>query len=97
MDDFKLYASTVDADNIASKLADVFTDIIKRTAGMVQQTELEKQKLQQSEIELRNKYGDYLINEANHICPFLGCGCSLIISNSGKATNFFNVGLIDFQ
>lgn len=94
-DDFKPYDSTADASNIASKLADVFTDIIRKAAGLIQPTELEKQKLLQLEHELKNKYGDYLINETNHICPFPGCGRSLVVSNAGKATNLFNVGLID--
>ena len=94
-DDFKPYDLTANASNIASKLADVFTEIIRRSAGLVQSTELEKQKLQQSEHELKNKYGEYLINETNHVCPFPGCGRSLIITNAGKATNSFNVGLID--
>ena len=48
-DDFRAYDSTANKNNIASKLADEFTDIIKISAGLVQQTELEKQKLQQAE------------------------------------------------
>lgn len=94
-DDFKPYDATTDADNVASKLAAVFTDIIRRTAGLVEPTELEKQNLQQVEQDLKNKFGDYLINEANHVCPFPGCGRSLVVTNSGKATNLYNVGLID--
>lgn len=93
--DFNTYDSTANTTNIASKLANIFTDIIRRSAGMMQQTELEKQRLQQSEYDLRNKFGDYLINEANHICPFPGCGRSLIVTCAGKATNLYNVGLID--
>ena len=94
-DDFKPYDATADANNIAAKLADVFTDIIKITAGIVEPSELEKQKLQQLEQDLRNKYGDYLINEANHVCPFPGCGRSLVVTKAGKATNLYSVGLID--
>jgi len=94
-DDFRPMDATVNSGNIALKLADVFVDIIRKIVGLVQQTELEKQKLQQLEIELWNKYGDYLINEANHVCPFLGCGRSLVVSKGGKATNLYNVGLID--
>ena len=94
-DDFKSYDSSATSGNIASKLADVFIDIIRRTAGLVEPTELEKQKLQQAEQDLKNKFGDYLINEANHVCPFPGCGRSLVVTNAGKATNLYNVGLID--
>lgn len=56
---------------------------------------MERQKLQQLELELRGKYGDYFINEANHVCPFPGCGRSLVVTKAGKATNLYNVGLID--
>lgn len=94
-DDFKPFDATADANNIASKLAAVFTDIIKVTAGIVEPSDLEKQKLQQLEQDLRNKYGEYLINEANHVCPFPGCSRSLIVAKAGKATNLYNVGLID--
>ena len=95
-DDFIAYDSTADASNIASKLAEVFIDIIRKTAGLVKQTELEKHKLQQSEFELKNKYGDYLINEASHVCPFPGCGRSLVVTNAGgRATNLYNVALIN--
>lgn len=94
-DDFKPFDAIADANNIASKLAAVFTDIIKVTAGIVEPSDLEKQKLQQLEQDLRNKYGDYLINEANHVCPFPGCGRSLVMTNAGKATNSYSIGLID--
>lgn len=94
-DDFRPYDSTADASNIASKLAKVFIDIIRSAAGLVEPTELEKQKLQQVEQDFKNKFGDYLINEANHVCPFPGCGRSLVVTNAGKATNLYNVGLID--
>ena len=47
------------------------------------------------EQDLRNKYGDYLINEANHVCPFPECGRSLVVTNAGKATNSYSMGLID--
>lgn len=94
-DDYKVVDATADSSNIAAKLADTFMDIIRISAGLVKQTELEKQQQKQSELELRNKYGDYLINEANHVCPFPGCGRSLVITIAGKSTNSYNVGLID--
>ena len=94
-DDFKLYDATTDLDNVASKLAVVFADINRRAAGLVEPTELEKQKLKQAEQDLKNKFGDYLINEANHVCPFPGCGRALVVTNSSKATNLYNIGLIN--
>ena len=94
-EDYKGYDASADESNIATLLANCFVDIIRRTAGLVQQTELERQKQIQAEVDIRNRYGDYLINEAGYTCPFPGCGRSLVISNTGKSTNLFNVALID--
>ena len=94
-DDYRPIDSTVNSETVASKLSDEFVDIIRKAAGLVQQTELERQKLQQLELELRGKYGDYLLNEANHVCPFPGCGRLLVVTKYGKATNLYHVGLID--
>lgn len=94
-DDYRPIDSTVNSETVASKLSDEFVDIIRKAAGLVQQTELERQKLQQLELELRGKYGDYLLNEANHVCTFPGCGRLLVVTKDGKATNLYHVGLID--
>ena len=94
-DDYKPYDSSATEDNVAQKLADCFVDILRKTAGMMEPTVLEKQKLLQSELELRNRYGTYLLSEANHTCPFPGCGRELTILNAGKSTEAFNVALID--
>lgn len=94
-DDYRPIDSTVNSETVASKLSDEFVDIIRKAAGLVQQTELKRQKLQQLELELRGKYGDYLLNEANHVCPFPGCGRLLAVTKDGKATNLYHVGLID--
>lgn len=94
-EDYKSYDASADESNIATLLADCFVDILRSTAGLVQQTELEKQKQLQAEVDIRNKCGDYLMNEAGSTCPFPGCGRSLVITNAGRSTNSFNVALID--
>lgn len=94
-EDYKPMDATADAENIAEKLANCFTEIIRVSAGLVQPTELENQKRRQLSADLKNRYGSYLMNEANHTCPFPGCGHSLIISNAGKATELYEVALID--
>lgn len=94
-DDYQPYDSSATKDNIAQKLADCFVDILKRAAGIVEPTVLEKQKLSLAEVELKNRYGAYLLSEANHTCPFPGCGRELTILNAGKSTDAFNVALVD--
>lgn len=94
-DDYKVVDAEAAADNIADKLAECFVQIIRTAAGMVQQNEIEKQKLQQLSVDLKRRYGEFLLNEVNHTCPFPGCGRTLTISNGDKATTLFEVGVID--
>lgn len=94
-DDYKPYDPTAIENNIAQKLADCFVEIIRRIAGIVEPTVLEQQRLQHAEADLKIRYGAYLLSEANHACPFPGCGHMLTISDSGKSVDSFNVALID--
>lgn len=95
-EDFKSYDASANSTNIARKLADVFVEIIRTSAGIVEPSALERQRQSQNELDLRNQYGDYLLNETGYACPFPGCGHSLITSSAtGRAINSFNVVLID--
>lgn len=94
-DDFKSYDSELDSDNIAEWLADLFVEIIREAAGLVKQGDLEKQKQQQLAINLKNQYGNYLLNEVNRYCPFPGCGQTLTQADSGKTIDIYEVGMID--
>lgn len=94
-DDYQVVDASANEANIAKLLAECFVDIIRRAAGIVQHTELEKQRQAQAELDIRNRYGDYLINEAGYTCPFPGCGHSLVITNAGRSVNSFNVACIN--
>ncbi|MEI3152266.1 MAG: ABC-three component system protein [Eubacteriales bacterium] len=94
-DDYKSYDPTATVGNIAEKLADCFVEIIRRAAGLVQKTELERQKLMQQAFELKSKYGDYLRDEADNICAFPGCGRLLSTADSGRVAYTYEVVLID--
>ena len=92
-DDLRGYDSTIDADNVADKVAKWMVEIIQTTAGLVQQDALEKQKQQQLATELKNKYGEYLLTESADFCP--NCGRELTVSNSGQTQKVYEVSLID--
>ena len=94
-DDYKSYDPTVTAGNIAEKLADCFIEIIRRAAGLVPKTELERKKLMQQAHELKYKYGDYLRDEADNICAFPGCGKLLSVAGNGRVAYSYEVALID--
>lgn len=94
-DDYKSYDPTATASNIAEKLADCFIEIIRRAAGLVPKTELERQKLMQQAHELKYKYGDYLRDEADNICAFPGCGKLLSVADNGRVAYSYEVALID--
>lgn len=93
--DYKAYDSTADANNISQKLADCFVDIIRRAAGLVHDSELERQKIMQQALELKFKYGEYLRDEADNACPFPGCGRLLSVSEHGIFSPVYEVALID--
>ena len=94
-EDLHGYDSAIDAGNVGKVVADWMVDIIQTTAGLVQQEELEKQKQQQLAVDLKIKYGEYLLNEAGDHCPFPGCGRKLTLTRDGKAVHPYEVGLID--
>jgi hypothetical protein len=94
-DDYKSYDPTANAGNIAEKLADCFMQIIRRAAGLVPKTELERQKLMQQAHELKYKYGEYLRDEAENICAFPGCGRLLSVADNGRVAYIYEVALID--
>ena len=94
-DDFKVYDAIVMEANIGELLADCFVEIIRSSAGLVQQSALEKQVQHKNALELKNKYDDYLVNEANHTCPFPGCRRELMILRAGKIDSSYEVSLID--
>lgn len=95
--DYLPYDGTADKGNIANKLADEFVEIIKAAAGMVEPEKLDKQRAERFELELREKYGEYLLAEANRCCPFPGCGKRLVEIANGKIHEKYKVSLVDKQ
>ena len=94
-DDFSVYDAEIDGENVAEKTAIWFVEIIQNAAGFAPKTALVQQKQQQVAIDLKSKYGAYLLNEVEHCCPFPGCGHSLTKTNVGKAIDSYDVALID--
>ena len=89
------YDATLNAENVAGKVADWMVEIVQTRAGLIQQSELEKQKQKQAETDLRNQYGYYLLNEVGHYGPFPGCGRPLTVFKGGKAADAYCVSVID--
>ena len=94
-EDYKTYDPTATSSNIAKKLADCFVDIIRTAAGLVEKTELERQKLMRQAFDLKLKYGEYLRDETSNVCAFPGCGESLSIADNGTVTPLYEVAIID--
>lgn len=95
--DYMAYDPTANSDNISQKLADCFVEILRNAAGLVEQTELDRQKFLQQALDLKKKYGEYLRNEANNVCTFPGCGKALSIADNGIVRPVYEVALIDKQ
>ena len=94
-DDYRAYDASVDKDNVALKLAYCFIDIIKTAAGLVASDELERQKLAKLSFELKQKYGEYLKDEAEGACAFPGCGRLFAVTDAGHIAYAYEVAVID--
>lgn len=94
-DDYKPYDSAATRFNISEKLTDCFLDIIRRSAGLVPQTELERQKTLQRAYDLKIKYGEYLREESGNVCAFPGCGRFLTQSGNGSTAPVYEVAVIE--
>ena len=94
-EDLHGYDSTISAENVGEKVADMMMQIIQQSAGLISQTKLQKQQQQKLAFDLKNKYGEYLLAEAENVCPFPGCDRSLIVVKNHKMAPSFEVGLID--
>lgn len=96
-EDLSGYDSTLDADNVAEAIAGWIVEIVQKSAGLVPQTALQAQQQQQLALDLKSKYGDYLLGEAEGYCPFPGCGRELAVSGNGRTVYSYEVSLIDKQ
>lgn len=94
-DDYRAYDASAGKDNIAQKLAHCFIDIIKTAAGLVASDELERQKLAKLSFELKQKYGEYLKDEAEGVCAFPGCGRLFAVTDAGHIAYTYEVAVID--
>lgn len=94
-DDFSAYDAEINGANVAEKTAAWFLVIIRKAAGLAPKNKLEQQKQQQIAIDLKSKFGPYLLNEVGRYCPFPGCGRTLTKTNADRATDSYEVGLID--
>lgn len=93
--DFVSYDPQIDEHNVAEKTATWFVEIIRDAAGLVPKEEMEHERHLQTLLELKRKYGPYLLNEAGHYCPFPGCGRSLTKAGGGRSIESYEVSVID--
>lgn len=94
-EDLQPYDATMDANNVAKKVADIIVEIIQISAGLAPKSDLEKQQQQQLEADLNRRYGEFLLQETDGYCPFPGCGRQLHIVNGNKTSPLYKVSLID--
>ncbi len=94
-DDYSSYDATVTANNISEKLAYCFMDIIKTSAGLVPNDELERQKMLKLSFDLKMKYGEYLKDEAEGACAFPGCGRLFAVADAGQIAYSYEIAVID--
>ena len=93
--DLRPYATNVTPANVAEKLADIFVNIIRETAGIIAPDVLEKQKQLQSSSDLKTKYGKYLLQECEYRCVMNGCSRSLVLSSDSSVSEVYEVSCIN--
>lgn len=94
-DDLLAYDGTINADNVANKISDWIVEIVRRDAGLVPQDKLTKLQQQQKAIEMKNKYGAFLLDEEENHCAMPGCGKELTVTKNGQISYVYEVSLID--
>lgn len=93
--DIQPYDPSANENNVANILADIFTNIIKETAGLVDPNKLKEQKLQKSSENLKAKFGKYLLRECQNHCAMSGCGKPLFVSNGSSFSDLYEISRID--
>ena len=93
--DLRPYDPNVTTANVAEKLADIFVNIIRETAGIIAPDVLEKKKQLQSSSDLKTRYGKYLLQECENHCVMNGCSKTLVLSNDSNVSEVYEISRID--
>lgn len=94
-EDLRPYDTTVNANNVGELVAKLIYIIIREAAGLVEPSELARQRQQEASAELKRKYGELLRNEAGDYCPFPGCGKELIKTIEDRSIPCYEVAVIE--
>ena len=94
-EDFAPYDPSANAENVGEVVASIFVEIIQISAGIIQPDNLQREREQSLAADLKNKYGEYLLEETENYCHFPGCGKGLTISDNGKTQPAYEVCVID--
>lgn len=88
------YDPGINQHNVAEKASHLMVDVIRLSAGLAPENEIEEQTRRQQAVDLKNRYGSYLLRESEGYCPF-GCGRQLTVAENGKTADAYEVSLID--
>jgi hypothetical protein len=91
--DFSSYDPSVNESNVADKAAGWIIECIRKKAGFVSEDQLSQQRWEQQSSDLKMKYGNYLLAEADNFCPI--CGRRLIAVRNSQSVPVYEVSLID--
>lgn len=92
-EDLLPYDAGITADNVAEKVAEYMVEIIRASAGMVDQHELVQVKRQELAVDLKRQYGDYLLQEEEGFCP--GCGKNLYVTAGVRVLPVYEIAIVD--
>ena len=89
------YDSTVNIDNLGEKVYTWLEEIFKEKAGLIPTDQLTRRGQLDQSLYLKNKYGEYLLHEADYHCSYPGCGQQLRYALDGNVQDVYDISRID--
>ncbi|MCD0153284.1 hypothetical protein HK327_11435, partial [Streptococcus agalactiae] len=77
-DEMSGYFPDIDTDNVATRVPQIFADIIRQRAGVSPADAIQKNNLRSQSSALKKKHGRFLLVESNNRCAFPSCDSLLI-------------------
>lgn len=94
-DEMSGYFPDIDTDNVATRVPQIFADIIRQRAGVSPADAIQKNNLRSQSSALKKKHGRFLLVESNNRCAFPSCDSLLIKTNNGLDYANYEISMID--
>lgn len=94
-DEMSGYYPDINIMNVTTRVPKIFADIIRQKAGVTPANPIQKNTLISQSNTLKNKFGRFLLVEANNRCAFPSCDTFLIRTHNGLDYESYEISKID--